>query len=157
MLRLLALIAFALAPLAATAGEDFIIAREGPSLSGTWQIRTFTISSEGSDTWGEPYNGQDKLELAEAENGALTGTMVLYGNTFPVSGSVDYGADRVLVTWSGEYDNDGIAVRRSFHAYMLPFYAHADEQVEMMAGTEGVTVVGEGFGASGSFIAVRAD
>lgn len=155
MLRLLALLALIAAPLVASAEEEFFLATEGPSFNGTWQIRSFTISTEGSDSWGEPYNGSDVIDLAEAEDGTLTGTMVLHGSTFPITGKVDYGKDRVTVTWVGEHDNDGVTVRRSFHAYLLPFYARADEQVDMLAGTEGISVVGDGFGASSSFVAVR--
>lgn len=157
MLRLLATIAFALLPVAVQAGEDFILHNEGPSLSGTWQIRSFTISGEGSDSWAEPYDGTDKVEFAEAEDGGLTGTMTIYGDSFPITGRVDYGSDRVVVTWSGEFDNKGTRMRRSFHAFVLPFYAYADEQVDMLAGTEGVVPVGQSFGGSGSFIAVPAD
>ena len=157
MLRIFVFLALVLLPVAAMAGDDFLLEREGPTLNGAWQIRSFSISSEGSDTWSDAVDGGDRLELQEAADGTLTGTMVLHGNTFPVSGKVDYGADRVLVTWSGKHDNEGITVRRTFQAYMLPFYAHADEQVQMMAGTEGVVVVGDGFGGSGSFVAVRAD
>lgn len=154
MLRLLAVIAFALLPVAVQAEEDFNLQNEGPPLNGTWQIRNFTISSEGSDNWAQPYNGEDTVTFAEAEDGGLTGTMTIYGDTFPITGEADYGKDRVIVTWSGEFDNEGTKMRRSFHAYVLPHYAYADEQVEMLAGTTGVVEVGATFGGSGSFIAV---
>ena len=157
MLRLLAVLAFVLSPAVAMAAEEFSLHNQGPSFNGTWQIRMFIISSEGSDTWAEPYNGTDRVEFVEAEGGALTGTMTMYGATFPITGSVDYGKDRVIVTWAGEYEQDGIRTRRTFHAYLLQLYASADEQVEMLAGTEGVITVGQSFGGSGSFIAVPAE
>lgn len=155
MLRLLAVLALVLVPLTALAQEEFSLRNEGPSLNGTWQIRNFTISGEGSDTWGQPYNGADKIEFLEADDGSLAGTMTIYGDTFPISGKVDYGKDRVIVRWSGEFDRDGITMRRSFQAYVLPLYAHADEQRDMLAGTEGIIEVGASFGGSGSFIAVQ--
>lgn len=157
MLRLIAVLAFTLLPFAVQAGEGFLLHNEGPSLNGTWQIRNFTISSEGSDSWAELYNGTDKVEFVEAEDGSLTGTMTIHGDTFPITGKVDYGRDRVIVTWSGEFDSEGTRMRRSFHAFVLPLYAYADEQVDMLAGTEGVVPVGESFGGSGSFIAVPAE
>ena len=156
MLRLLAVLALAVVSFAASAAEDFVLRGEGPTFSGKWQMRVFTISSEGSDTWAEPYNGTDSLEIVEAEDGSLTGTMSLYGRTFALMGQVDYGKDRVIVTWSGEDKNDaGEAMHRTFHAYLLPLYANADEQVDMMAGTEGVSIGTSTFGGSGSFVAVR--
>jgi len=154
MLRLLAALALVLVPLTAAGQDEFSLRYEGPSLTGTWQIRNFTISDEGSDTWGQPYSGADKIEFAEAEDGSLTGTMTIYGDTFPIAGQVDYGKDRVIVTWSGEFDKEGTPMRRTFHAYVLPLYDYADEQVSMLAGTEGVVQVGATFGGSGSFIAV---
>lgn len=154
MLRLFAVLAFALLPFAGQADEDFVLHNEGPSLNGTWQIRNFTISSEGSDSWAEPYNGADTVEFVEAEDGSLTGTMTIHGDTFPITGKVDYGSDRVIVTWGGEFVKEGTRMRRSFHAFVLPYYAYADEQVEMLAGTGGVVPVGQSFGGSGSFIAV---
>jgi hypothetical protein len=157
MLRLVVFLALVLVPLAATAGDDFSLQTEGPSLNGKWQFRSFTISSEGSDTWGQPYEGHDTLEILEQADGRFTGTMVLHGNTFPIEGTVDYGEDRVLVTWSGQHKNEELTIRRVFYAYMLPLFANADEQVEMMAGTEGITVMGDSFGGSSSFVAVPAE
>ena len=157
MLRLLAVLALTLLPLAVVAEEDFRLQNEGLSLNGVWQIRNFTISSEGSDSWAKPYEGADKVEFVEAEDGGLTGTMTLHGDTFPIAGKVDYGKDRVIVTWSGEFDSGGTKMRRSFHAFVLPLYAYADEQVEMLAGTAGLIPVGQSFGGSGSFIAVPAE
>ena len=157
MLRLLAVLALALLPVAVQAQDEFFLRNEAPSLNGVWQIRNFTISSEGSDTWGEPYNGQDRIEFVEAANGHLTGTMTLYGQTFPITGAVDYGPDRVIVTWSGEYDYEGRTLHRSFHAFALPLYANSDAQVDMLAGTEGMVEAGQSFGGSGSFIAVQGE
>src|SRR5688572_21507331 len=145
MLRLLAVLAFVLSPAVAMAAEEFSLRNEGPSFSGTWQIRVFTISSEGSDTWGKPHSGADQVEFVEAEDGKLTGTMTMYGEMFPITGSVDYGKDRVIVTWSGEEDREGRKVRLTFHAYLLQLYNYADEQVDMLAGTEGVMPAGSSF------------
>jgi len=157
MLRLLAALAFVLSPVIAEAAEEFALHNEGPQFNGTWQIRVFTISSEGSDTWGEPHNGADRVEFVEAADGTLTGTMTMYGETFPITGAVDYGEDRVIVTWAGEYEHEGTRMRRTFHAYLLQLYSSADEQVDMLAGTEGVIAVGQSFGGSGSFVAVPAE
>jgi hypothetical protein len=154
MLRLLAILAIVLAPVTAEAMELFDLDNQGPSLNGVWQIRIFTVSSEGSDTWGEPYNGADQIEFIEADDGSLTGTMTIYGSTFPITGRVDYGADRVIVTWSGEEKREGRTLQRSFHAFVLPKFAYSDEQVDTLAGTEGMTEAGATFGGSGSFIAV---
>jgi hypothetical protein len=157
MLRLLALLAFALLPAAAQAQDQFFLRNEGPSLNGVWQIRSFTISSEGADSWGEPSDSTDQIAFTEADDGRLTGTMTLHGDTFPITGQVDYGTDRVIVTWSGEPQHDGRILHRTFQAFALPLYASADEQVDMLAGTSGVVEAGQTFGASGSFIAVQAE
>ena len=157
MLRFLAVLVLTLAPLATVAADDFRLPSEGPVLDGLWQFRGFTISSEGSDTWGQPYDGDDTLEILEQSDGQFTGTMILHNYEFPIEGTVDYGKDRVLITWSGEHKNGDRTIHRIFHAYMLPLFAGADEQVEMMAGTEGVFVEGETFGGSSSFIAVPAE
>ena len=157
MLRFLALLVLTLAPPAAVAADDFKLPSDGPVLSGMWQFRGFTISSEGSDTWGQLYDGNDTLEIVEQSDGQFTGTMVLHKYKFPIEGTVDYGKDRVLITWSGEHENGERTIHRTFYAYMLPLFAGADEQVEMMVGTEGVVVEGETFGGSSPFIAVPAE
>ena len=154
MQRRLAILFILLSPLGAEAADDFVLATQGPSLEGKWAFRSFTISSEGSDNWADAAETVDSVEFSEAGDGSLTGTMVLHGKTFPISGHVSYGNDRVLVTWSGEHPNEDLTIRRVFQAYLLPMFAHADEQVDVLAGTEGVTVVGDGFGASSSFVAV---